>query len=417
MLNRSRIVLFLLSTLTTGCKVGEELNARLDARSEEYSRLTQEMGLSISGGEVRVLDWDTALGILEERNIQLRRGRTRIEDLKRQRDEQWKDWLPRVGLYANLFSSLSDLGNLAFTDPSVSVIAPLNIPNPLTERARAFDNALSYLRAVDSEKLAYRRLVVRLYGIYSSAGRLEQRMAAERTEAGSVDDGLQALETRESYRDQIGTIRSQMVQILNLPGEQPYPASSTRPELDYSGKIHKLVPGKNYGELAVKLMAYQIEGALLAEKGIKLRKWPAISLSASSPPLYDSNSNSDTGYFDPEQISLFGSLAKSYEFTGQEARSIESAEENTQYVKENLRLNMDQEAREWERLRKRYRQLLERQEIAEQRLARIRRSGPGGSAAAGLKAVRSVSSALESAKLSKEQLDTEIWVWDERKWN
>ncbi len=414
---RSGFMLFVCSLSLTGCKIDQELDARLVSRDEEYSQLTQDFGRWTSGGEIRVLDWDTAVELLKTRNIQLRRERTRIENLKRAKDEQWKTWLPRVGVYASLFTSLSELGNLAFSDPSVSVGAPLNIPSPLSEKARAFENALSYLQAVDNERLTYRRQVVRLHGIYSSAERLEERMKTGKSGAENVSEGLRALESKESSREQMRAISSQMVQILNLPGEQPYPAAHTRPVVDYSGKISKLVPGKNYGELAVRLMAYQIEGAVLREKGIKLRKWPSLSVSSSSPALYDSRSDDGAGYFDPDRISLFGSLAKSYDFTGGEARSIESAEDNTRFVKENLRLNMDREAREWERLRNRYRQLLATQEIAEQRLARIRKSSPEGSAAAGLIAVRSAQAALETARQSKEQLNMEVWIWDERKWN
>ncbi len=413
----SRIMLSFLFLFLAGCKVGEELNERLVARNEKYSELTQDYGRWTSREEFRVLDWDTAVKILQARNTQLRREQTRIENLKRERDEQWKTWLPQVGVYANLFSSLSELGNLAFSDPSIAVTAPLNIPDPVSEKARAFENALSYLQAIDNEKLTYRRLIARLHGIYSNAERLEARMKADKIETGSVAEGLRALESKEAYKEQMRGLSSQMVQILNLPGEQPYPDADTRPRVDYSRRINKLVPGKNYGRLAVSLMAYQIEGALLSEKGIKLGRWPSLALSAASPALYDSSRENDSEYFNPDQISLYGSLTKSYEFTGSEVRNIETAEQNTRFVKENLRLNMDREAREWERLRNRYRQLLATQEVAEQRLARIRRSDSEASAFGGLVAVRSAQAQLLAARQSKEQLDMQIWIWDESKWN
>jgi hypothetical protein len=403
-----------------GC-VTKSLGKRISKLSLSSAAQTQQFNRVNQTSSPSYLSWKEASGLLLTRNLNLQLARTRLAATKKQRDEQWKTWLPRVGVYANLQSSLSQLANLAFSDFSAAVVAPLNIPNPLTEQATAYENALTYLESKDSLELTERRQITALYRIFSRFDEFqtpEKAPATASTRPSSVSDALTALETQTSRAEVIKSYQAELAQLLNLPGTQPTPIASTRPKLNYETRIHQLVPGKNYGQLAVRLSAYQIEGALLREKGIKLRRWPAFSVSASNPSVYDSRSSGSSGaYFDTEKIALFGGLTKSYDFTGAEADGIRSAEENTDFIKQNLRLRLDQESREWLRLRAQYEQILLRKRLANDRLARIQRGQQGGSATSQLLALREARRALASVAQTQEQLDLELWVWDDDKWN
>ena len=413
----SLVCLVALTTLI-GC-VSKDLDNQLVAHRKSTTEQTLELAqLNQSEGSV-LLDWKTARKLLSERNLSLRQARSRVELIKKQRDEQWKTWLPRIGVQANLQNSLAQLGSLAFSELSTSVIAPLNIPNPLTERAIAFENALSYLESQDSFELSYRRQVVSLYRIFS---RFENISGIEEQADNSGQDlspvkELGKLETAAAHDESVKSLQGELAQLLNMPGEQPTPIPSTRPKLNYETRISHLVPGGNYGQLAVRLSAYRLEGALLREKGIKLRKWPSWSVSSSSPAAYDSRSSDSDGYLDTDRILLFGGLSKSYDFTGIEASRIQSAEENTQFVKENLRLRLDQDAREWLRLRSRYDQLLLKKKLAKERLDLIRKKSGGSSASAELSSLREALRTIRMIDQSKEQLELEVWIWDDQKWN
>lgn len=411
--------IWLLIATSVGC-VSKELDERLEAQRESLSRQQAEMiQMGASAGQ-KPMDWDTAVRLLNERNITLAQARSRVEQIKRNKENQWKNWLPRIGAQASLVASLSNLGSLSSSDLDFSVFAPLNIPTPQTERARAFANALSYLESKDSLELTYRRQVASLYRLFSQ---FEQQMKTLDSatpfsnEAPSIRGGLRDLEEHELHKESLSMLQGNLAQLLNLPGEQPLPIPSTRPDLDYRKRLHQLVPGKNYGQLALRLSAYQLEGALLREKGIELDRWPTLSLSGTAPTIYDSRQTGSSGDFDSNPIYLFSGLSKTYDFTGREAENINTAKENTEFVRQNLRLRMDQESREWTRLKARYKRLLLSQELMSQRLQSIRKGGDERSAYAGVKSLRDARNSLNAITRAKEQLELEMWIWDDQKWN
>lgn len=401
-----------------GC-VSKALDDRLQISRASVTAQIQELDRSHRSDETLSLDWKTALKLLDERNLSLQQSRNRIEDLKKARDEQWKTWVPRVGIYANLLSSLAELGSLSSGDLNASVVAPLNIPNPVSERAQAFANALSYLEGVDSLELNYRLQVSALYRIFSRYESLLARQAGEgvlpKGRVETVNDALGSLESGAAHQESVDYLRESLAQLLNLPGQRPTPIPATRPDLDYEKRIGKLVLGKNYGLLATRLSAYQIEGALLREKGVQMRQWPSVWISGSTPAVYNSNQDGASDTFDAERISLFAGLAKTYDITGTEADSIRSAKENTEFVKKSLRLRLDQESREWGRLRERYAQLLLKRQIGQERL-RLMQKRDRGSAFADLNSLRGARNMLDGIESSMEQLELEVWVWDDDKW-
>lgn len=398
-----------------GC-VDSKLEKRLEAAKLETAGQTSDLNRLNQAREAFRLDWKTALKLLDERNLTLRQGRSRLEQVRKERDEQWKTWIPRVGVNANLLSSLSELGALSASNMSASVVAPLAIPNPMTEQATAMANALAYLEARDGLELSYRRQVANLYRLFSRYEALLAREAlAGEAATGRPDLGgaLATIENRAAQKESRETVQDSLAQLLNLPGRHPLPVPATRPRLDYGRRIHTLEPGRNYGQLALRLSAYQIESALLNEKGVKLRQWPTVWFSGSTPALYDSRDSSSSD-FNADNIYLFGGLSRSYDITGRDFQNVRTAEENTEFVRQNLRLRLDQESREWLRLRERYAQLQTKRKLLGERLGRMR--GSQGPAFAELTTLRQEYSTLAQVDSAIEQLELELWVWDEEKW-
>ncbi len=406
--------LSILGFLVSSCKVDQRLAADLTNIERELATDTSRLAASLQSSNERILAWKDAMRLLETRNLELLRSRIRIERIKEARDEQWKTWLPTVSAFTSFQRSLTDIGDISLSDLNVSVVAPLRIPNPLSEQAQAFQNALSYLQAVDSAELSYRRQITNLHLIYTQAQDLEEANKDVPIEP-TIESGLGNIEKSRTRAASRAEIRARLARLLDLPGTQPYPLATSRPSIDYSNRISRLVPGQNYGELAIRLSSYQIEGALLREKGVAMQRWPDLSLSASSPAIYDSRREGEFDFFDGERFSLFGGLSKTYEFTGREAESIESAEQNTYFLRKSIQQQLDSDARDWIRLKDRYRLILTKQKIAQERLSNLRKNNTISSVAT-LKALRSAQSNLLALKVAKERLDTEIWIWDESKW-
>lgn len=411
------LLIILLAPTQSGC-VQKALNEQLDLRKSEVVADTTRLRERLQQGGGSELSWNEAVQLMVARNLNLRRSRIQIEEAKERRDQQWKTFLPRPAIFANIQSSLAELGNITSDDLSASIIAPLSIPNPITERARAFENALSYLASRDSYELNYRRQVTFLYRIFSQyQSNLDELALIEsnrQDQAAVIDGALGSLQEELSRRQTLQGLQSSLAQQLDLPGTYPVPRPETLPELDYSRKVHRFTPGKNYAKLAVRLSAYQIESALLQEKGVKLRQLPFVNVSSSNPAIYDSRS--ETSPFAADQIFLFGGLTQSFDITNTPVEQIEDAKQNTEFVRANLRQRLDQEMRQWIQLKERYQDLAIKRRLAEERLARIKKRTGGGRVGQELESFRNTREDLDQIDSAEEQLNLEVWIWDDSRW-
>jgi hypothetical protein len=369
----------------------------------------------LSRGETR-LTWNQARERLLREDFGLRQAEDRLADLKRQRKDQWKEWLPRPSLYVNLQNSLKNLGDLSGNQLSSAIYAPLVIPNPWTQAARAYQYALQEVQATDSLELTRRRQVIFLYRSFAEWGRAESPL--RRVDAMSLDAQLQSvLRSRENdviQAERMQMLQGQMSRMLNLPETNVVLQRETLSTIDYERRLGGLVPGKNYGQLATRLSSYDIQAALLRRKGIDVMQWPSPNFNASVPPVYDSHRQGSQIIDDVEQISLFGSWSKSFDLTGRDASSIKSAEDNVVYVRQLLRVKLDGEGRSWDRLKARYRMLIEKRGLMRERLAAILRGN--GSVDQDVESARGLITDLENLERAKQALDMEIWLWDDSAW-
>lgn len=402
----------LVSCSTT--KLFEELEVEQKEIANETRRIGREKW------SPKTFTWKAGQERLLKEDLSLRQAEARLAEIKRQRENQWKEWLPRPTLYASLQNSFKELGDLSMESLSSAFYAPLTIPNPWTQTAKAYQYALQEVQATDSLELSRRRQVINLYRLYSEWDRqldsqvptqfdsLEERV---QTALRSHESEAQADERRKLYQGQLS-------RLLNLPGIAVTPLPETLPKIDYEHQLAALVPGKNYGLLATRLSSYEIEAALLRKKGMRFSQWPAPSVNASMPPIYNSRDDGSEFISADEDISLFGSWSKSFDLTGREAADVKSAEDNVEYVRKSLRINLDAEGRKWDRLQSRYRVLVEKRGLLRERLAKLLKSGGSGGRAVGdLVDARRLLADLKNLERAKQDLDMEVWLWDDKAWN
>ncbi|WP_411826264.1 hypothetical protein [Luteolibacter sp. AS25] len=399
-----------------GCvdkKLQEDLdliNSNLVSENENLSRLLQ------SDSRQRI-SWNDAKSQLLQKNVQIIRSQDRIDQLNKAKQERWKTWLPSVTFFASIDKGLTELGDISFSDLNASAIAPLRIPNPFSERAVAFELALRLKQAELSHDLVVRQQIISLYRLFLRTESLENNSGEDTGSGESLSSELQALRVRKGRENELKAVQANLSTILNSPGLTALPAPGTRPKLDYSRRIDILKPGKNYGRTAITFSTYLVQAAILNEKGIKLQRWPGFSLNASSPPLYDSRRDDSFGATDFEDALLFGSTSKTYEFTGQEAEAVETAEENVELVKQQALLNLDRDTRAWLRVKSNYKGLQAQREALQFRLKSVGKNTDSAiGATAKLDAVRSSQSALRDLELQIKDLETQIWLWDDEKW-
>lgn len=403
-----------------GCSPQSLLN-QIDEQRIDVADQTAEA--AVRTREFRIMRWREAERRLIEHNISIQRSRDRIEELERVAANQWREWLPRPTFYVSLQNSLRDLGDLSSDSISASLIAPLSIPNPLTVQARTYQNALQLVQARDSAELSRRRQVISLYRLFLEWQELEdQQLNDDREITGvrveqAVENALRRRESVANLEERRNFIYQQFSNILDMPGVNVRPNTASLPEINYESRLDSIRPGHNHGVLATRLAAYEIQGSLLRRRGMRLLRWPNFNVSASTPPFYDSRRPEATVFENAEQILLFGSLSQSFDLTGRQAADIRSAEDNVRYVRKSINQRLDADARQWQRLRQRYGDILIRERMLRGRLESARSRGNSGVPAADdLETVRNINRELDQLKRAKRNLDMEIWLWDDQAW-
>lgn len=386
----------------------------------EQSKIASETG-RVSGEKRKdkPLSWKWGKERLLKEDLSLRQAAARLAEIRRQRDNQWKEWLPRPTFYVSLQNSFKELGDFSTESLSSAFYAPLTIPNPWSQTAKAYQYALQEVQATDSLELSKRRQVITLYRLYAEWGRLQDPQVATHFDSleERVQTALRSRETEAMADERRQLYQGQLSRLLNLPGVAVTPLPETLPGIDYERQLAGLVPGKNYGQLATRLSSYEIEAALLRKKGLRFGQWPAPSVNASMPPIYNSRDDGSEFISADEDVSLFGSWSKSFDLTGREAADIKSAEDNVEYVRKSLRINLDAEGRKWERLQSRYRVLVEKRGFLRERLAKVLQSdGSVGRAEGDLTDARRLLNDLQNLERAKQDLDMEVWLWDDKAW-
>jgi len=411
-----RLMALAVCLIAVSCTAG--LYKDLDVEQGEISRETSRIAGTKRSSDS--LSWEKARDRMLAEDLILRQNELRLAEIVRQRKSQWREWLPRPTFYVNMQNGLQELGDFSSEQIAAAFYAPLTIPNPWSQTAKAFQYALQEVQATDHLELSRRRQVITLYRLFAEWERMENRYASGRADTmeEEVQMALRAREDEALANERREMYRGQFARMLNLPGVDVTPRTETLPEIDYARKLDGLVPGKNYGHLATRLSSYEIEAAILRRKGFRFVRWPAPNFSASVPAVYDSRRD-DTQVIDSfEQITLFGTWSKSFDVTGREAANIQSAEENVNFVRESLRLKLDSEGRTWDRLKNRYRALLEKRGLLRDRLAAVLRGGaPSGTADKDLDDARRLMSDLDNLERAKQELDMEVWLWDDDAWN
>ncbi len=413
----SRCVLILLGVFIPACSTD---NLTRDIARERNAIADETASVSTQKRNERKFTWNQAIARQTAHDTSLRMARERLEDVRRERKNQWREWLPRPTLYVSFQNAFENLGDLNSDDLRGALIAPLTIPNPWTQKARAYQIALTEVQAEAAYELTRRRQTITLYYLFSEWERSTQDKW-ENSSTTSIEEVIRARLQEEEQslmnQERRQSQQAQFSRLLNLPGIDVTPVAETRPNIDYASKYRRFIPGRNYGLLATRLYAYEIQGSLLRKKGIQLSRWPTPTFSTNTPSIYDTTRQDEQFLGGLDEISLFGNWGKSFDVTGKLANEIRNAEENVGFTRENISVRIDSEGREWDRLKKRYNYLLKQREIVRNRLKKLTGNRPRiSSVQEDILDARKLVSDLQTIERRKESLDLQLWLWDDSAW-
>ena len=420
-----KYVLTIITLIASTSCVQKKLNEHLLEHSKTQKSTQINLADSLNDSQTTPISWHQALQRIETSNIRVQRSKDQVNRVRRQKKQQWLSLAPRIFTFANISSSISELADISTNDISSSITTSLNIPNPFRFHAQSYAYALDVLRAEYQHEILLRETQAELYGLYITQDNKQQRIAELRTLKKNLEST--PIESIVSYISSIKgmerTIENQALQLkvrlnrlLNTPGKN-WKITGSPPKISYANKLNQISFRKNYAKLALMLQTLQIESNNLSIWNIKFTRLPQLSLGASTPPLYSSQSDSTLS---SDQINLFSGLSKSFDPTDPlDKETVKNTKKRIRYNRQQLLLSTESDALRLNLLKKRYKQLLTQRVSLKTQLLTLDSLQTSTSSTSIIKLLeerKKIVDAISETHKRQVSLDLQIWVWDENYW-
>lgn len=279
------------------------------------------------------LTFTDALASLREHNLELLAARHAIISAEENARQVYKDLLPGANLTASLSRSVTDLANLSRSDLAYSAFAYVNIPGLIQLRLRQYGSRLELIRARWTHELKERELTVQLREAFLRADLLASRrrslLASLQWEtaasplAGFEADprGIERESILYSLRTEADALQLALAQLVGDDSSLWQPVLSDLPALDYATSPPDYADTTRYGQLFRQLQALDVEAIHLRERGVKLRYWPDLRLSLTSPPLYQ-YAGGTTSSWDVDQVLFSANTSVPLDIQGNISRQL-----------------------------------------------------------------------------------------------
>ncbi len=307
----ANIALFALSASchSPQSQVAEQETALASRISEQIFEIENRKGKRIS--------WNSALDLMLRENLELRESRNQIITAQESVNQIYRDLIPGVSLTARLSRALTDFANLEQDDFALNIFSFINLPGVIAVRIRYYSATLSLMRAQWAYEASVREKTIQLHEQF-----LQQQLLLERTKnlrlssrfqpkpslltaLNSTPEALQKEELALTLERQNRTTQANISRLLGSSQSLWNLNTAQLPQWDYVKNPLPIKQPEKFGVLYRQLQALQLEGQRLSKLGVKLRYWPDIRFSVSSPTLLSVNGERRES-FDIDQV--FGSI-------------------------------------------------------------------------------------------------------------
>lgn len=251
------------------------------------------------------------------RNIELQASRDNVTAAEESLKQIYRDLIPGASISAGVTTAFTDVANLKADDFALNIFTFINLPGLISHRVRYYTASLEMMRARWAYELKLRELTIALHEQF-----LQYQLLAERSRnlalssrfqpvpnilngLDATPEGLEKEEIALSLERQARTMQASIARLLGSSRSRWEPDAASLPDWDYIANPLPLRDPKKFGTLYRQLQALQLEGQRLAKLGVKLRYWPDIRISLSSPPLYSAAGGTSSGFdFDRVLVGL-----------------------------------------------------------------------------------------------------------------
>lgn len=425
MLRALSVRLLLLLPLLAGCR-----SARTDLHEAEavLAERQVEQAQSLGHRRARLLDWPTALNVMQTQNLALQESRDTITRAEERLRQVTRDLVPGAAVTGNLTKALTDLGHLRGDDAALSIYGFFNIPGLVQWRLRYYATELELLRSRWALELKSRELTLQLRELFIRSELLSQRRRqlalARRWQtpdplARSLDASPPRIEHEallRSLRQEEETLQDALAGLLGDSSHHWQLVGDYLPAFDYASAALDLQDTGRFGGLYRRLQAAELEGARLRQRGLRLQYWPDLQINLTSPPFYQ-NHGGPRWSADVIQLNLGASVP--LDLRGTLAQQLEETRRDFARLEARLR---EQNARLLTRLlqARDSLQLNARQlHLTELRLEALRELPFAASPARArdnLERLLALDQQRTALRLEQTQLEALFWILDETRW-
>jgi hypothetical protein len=240
----------------------------------------------------RTFTWAEALEQLRAHNPKLLAADLEVLHADEALDQTRRSLIPLANFQAGYNRALENNGLAGFDPFHFAATAFFDVPGLLNYRTRFEAATLAVVRAGLMRELAWREQVVELYRVAAAdaetareIARIERARVATRELATARRFALANATSEERLHDQWRETQMRLGDLLGLPGAAVSIAADELPPLPYTDAQLRPSPAE-LARLPLRLAAVELVALRARELGVKLRAWPELNVSVSSPTFY-----------------------------------------------------------------------------------------------------------------------------------
>ncbi len=320
--------------LCAGCQSVDE---NIAERRAEIERYAPELSIDPRNLPERMLDWETAVSMLEN-NLILRNASEEIIKADVAVRRVFLDRIPQLTLQGIYSQAVSDITELTADNFNASINALFQIPGFLKLRMDYYGAVLARYKARQQYEMTCREEVVNLYSLFRKYEQMKAVRAIESLQSSYPAFGdVERMELEYKQKQKETELWLGLSAALGNYSNRWVVVTDNLPAFDYLSAPPEWNNPEQIGAIFVTLQAIELEGARLRELGVVFQYWPQLSMRVYSPSVYLLSAGDRGGFeFDANDIRFEASVRMKLDTNFKIRDQLRDARRNTGLLKQKL---------------------------------------------------------------------------------
>ncbi len=319
------------------CAGCQSVDERIADRRAEINRYAPELSADPKTLPERVLDWDTAVSMLEN-NLILRSASEEIVKAEVAVRRVFLDRIPQLTLQGIYSQAIGDITELTAENIDASINALFQIPGFLKLRMDYYGAVLARYKARQQYEMVCREEVINLYSLLRKYGQMQAARLVESLQSSHpAFSDIERMELEFMQKQQETELWLGLSAALGNYSNRWVVVTNSLPQFDYLSSPPEWDNPEEVGGIFVTLQAIELEGARLRELGVVFQYWPQLSMRVYSPSVYLLSAGDRGGFeFDANDVRFEASVRMKLDTNFQIRDQFREARRNTHLLKQTL---------------------------------------------------------------------------------